>query len=100
MAASALDVLAEPARRRLLELLIPGPRAVGELVELSGLSQPSASRHLRLLREARLVRSRTAGQRRLYELRPEGFSELVVWLTPYLRLWQSRPDAFEQRRSV
>jgi len=91
--ASAFDVLAEPGRRQLLELLLEGPRAVGDLVHAAGLSQPSTSRHLRILREASLVRSRTEGQRRLYELRPEGFADLAVWLAPYVRLWQASLDA-------
>jgi DNA-binding transcriptional ArsR family regulator len=91
--ATAFDVLAEPGRRRLLELLLDGPRAVGELVVATGLSQPSTSRHLRILRDAQLVRSRTDGQRRLYELRPDGFADVAVWLAPYVRLWQASLDA-------
>jgi DNA-binding transcriptional ArsR family regulator len=94
--AAAFDVLAEPGRRRLLELLLGGPRPVGELVADTGLSQPSTSRHLRILREAGLVRARVDGQRRLYELRPEGFADVAVWLAPYVRLWQGGLDALEQ----
>src|SRR5947208_6226975 len=90
---SAFDVLAEPGRRRLLELLLEGPHAVGELVAATGLSQPSTSRHLRLLREAQLVRARVDGQRRVYELMPEGFAGAAVWLAPYVRLWQGSLDA-------
>ena len=96
MTASAFDVLAEPGRRRLLELLLDGPRPVGELVAAAGLSQPSTSRHLRIMREAHLVESRVDGQRRLYQLRPQGFADLAVWLAPYVRLWQSSLDALEE----
>jgi DNA-binding transcriptional ArsR family regulator len=97
VAASTFDVLADPGRRRLLELLRGGPRAVGELVAASGLSQPSTSRHLRILRDAQLVGVRVDGQRRLYHLRPEGFNELVAWLAPYVQLWQGALDALEHR---
>jgi DNA-binding transcriptional ArsR family regulator len=93
---NAFEVVAEPARREILDLLLGGPRAVGELVTQTGLSQPNASRHLRLLREAGLVESRTAGQRRLYALRGEGFAELARWLTPYALLWRGGPDALER----
>jgi DNA-binding transcriptional ArsR family regulator len=84
----AFEVVAEPARREILDLLIDGPRAVGELASSAGMSQPNASRHLRILREAGLVQSTPDGQRRLYGLRPDGFAELERWLAPYRRLWQ------------
>jgi DNA-binding transcriptional ArsR family regulator len=90
------EAVAEPARRELLDLLTAGPRAVGELVAATGMSQPNTSRHLRVLREAGLVSSRVDGQRRLYELRGEGFAELARWLTPYALLWQGGPDALER----
>ena len=80
--------VAEPARRQLLDLLLSAPRAVGELVEATGMSQPNTSRHLRGLRDAGLVTSRAAGKRRVYEVRPEGFAELADWLTPYVLLLQ------------
>jgi len=93
---TTFEVVAEPARRELLDLLIEGPRPVGELVRATGLSQPNTSRHLRILREAGLVESRPDGQRRLYELRPAGLAELERWLAPYRRLWQDRLDALER----
>jgi DNA-binding transcriptional ArsR family regulator len=89
------DVVSEPARRGILDLLTTGPRSVGEIVDATGMSQPNASRHLRILREAQLVESRPEGQRRLYELRPEGLAELFGWLAPYQRLWRSSLDALE-----
>ncbi len=93
---TAFDVVGEPARRELLDLLIVGPRTVGELVAHTGLSQPNTSRHLRVLREAGLVESHPDGQRRLYALRGDGFAELARWLTPYVLLWQGGLDALER----
>src|SRR5258708_9700749 len=90
---TTFDVIVEPARREILDLLIAGPRPVGELVAATGLSQPNTSRHLRVLREAGLVAARPDGQRRLYELRPEALADLDRWLTPYRRLWNRSPDA-------
>ena len=99
MAASTgttFDVLAEPSRRRILDLLLEGPRSVGELVERLGLTQPGTSKHLRVLREAGLVRVRKDAQRRWYELRPEPLAEIDQWLEPYRALWASRLDALER----
>jgi DNA-binding transcriptional ArsR family regulator len=93
---SAFEVVAEPARRAILDLLIGGPLAVGELVAETGLSQPNTSRHLRILREAGLVESRAEGQRRVYALRGQGFAELARWLTPYVLLWQGGLSALEE----
>jgi DNA-binding transcriptional ArsR family regulator len=88
---SAFEIVAEPARRALLDELRRGPLPVGELSRLTGLSQPNTSRHLRIMRDAGVVLSRTAGQRRLYELRPEGLAELAGWLTPYVMILQRNP---------
>ncbi len=94
---STFDVLAEPTRRRILDLLLERPRPVGELVERLGLTQPGTSKHLRVLREAGLVRVRQDAQRRWYELRPEPLAEIDQWLAPYRRLWSERLDALERR---
>ena len=94
--AITFHVLAEPARRRILDLLLERPRPVGELVEQLGLSQPGTSKHLRVLREAGLVRVRQDAQRRWYELRPEPLAEIDEWLRPYRRLWADRLDALER----
>ncbi len=94
---SAFEVVAEPARRQILDLLLDNARTVGELVSATGLSQPNTSRHLRILRESGLVESRAVGQRRLYGLRGEGFAELARWLTPYVLLWQGGRGALERR---
>jgi DNA-binding transcriptional ArsR family regulator len=88
------EVLAEPNRRRILDLLLT-ERPVGELVEGTGLSQPTVSKHLRVLREAGLVEVRPVAQRRLYRVRPEPLRALDEWLAPYRRLWSGRLDALE-----
>ncbi len=90
------DVLAEPARRRILDLLLQRPRRVGELTHALGLSQPGTSKHLRVLREVGLVRVRRDAQRRWYELCPEPLAEVDAWLTPYRWLWADRLDALER----
>ena len=92
----AFDVLSEPARRRILDLLLERPRPVGELTERLGLTQPGTSKHLRILRDAGLVRVRRDAQRRWYELRPEPLAEVDAWLQPYRRLWADRLDALER----
>jgi len=90
------DAIGDGSRRKILDLLTAGPRPVGEIVARTGLSQPNASRHLRILREAGLVEPRAAGQRRIYELRPAGLAELIGWVAPYQRLWQGSLDALER----
>jgi DNA-binding transcriptional ArsR family regulator len=93
---SAFDVVAEPNRRRILDLLREGRRPVGELVDRLGLNQPTVSKHLRVLKEARLVEVQQDAQRRLYRLRPEPLLELDAWLEPYRALWSARLDALER----
>jgi DNA-binding transcriptional ArsR family regulator len=95
-AAAPFNALAEPARRRILELLRERERPVSELVERLELSQPGVSKHLRVLREAGLVRVRPDGQRRWYGLRAEPLAELDEWLAPYRELWGGRLDALER----
>lgn len=90
------DVLAEPARRRILDLLLDRPRLVGDLTVQLGLSQPGTSKHLRVLREAGLVRVRRDAQRRWYELRAEPLAEVDAWLAPYRRRWEASLDALER----
>jgi DNA-binding transcriptional ArsR family regulator len=96
MAVTTFELVAEPSRRRILDLLRERARPVGELVKLLGLSQPGVSKHLRLLRDAGLVRVRREGQRRWYELEPEPLAELDQWLEPYRRLWEDRLDRLER----
>jgi DNA-binding transcriptional ArsR family regulator len=96
MTATTFELVAEPTRRRILDLLRQRARPVGELVKLLGLSQPGVSKHLRLLREAGLVQVRRDGQRRWYELDPEPLAELDEWLEPYRELWDDRLDRLER----
>jgi DNA-binding transcriptional ArsR family regulator len=94
--ASTFEVLAEPRRREILDLLRVGERPVGELVELLSLAQPAVSKHLKVLREAGLVEVRHDAQRRRYRLRLEPLTELDAWLAPYRALWNSSLDALER----
>ena len=93
-------MLADPTRRRILDLLLERPLPVGELAGQLGLSQPGASKHLRVLREAGLVAARQDAQRRWYELRPEPLAEIDTWLQPYRRLWAASLDALERHLDV
>jgi DNA-binding transcriptional ArsR family regulator len=90
--ATVYEVLAEPARRRILDLLRERPQPVGELTDQLGLSQPGTSKHLRVLRDAGLVRVRKDAQRRVYELDPRPLAELDAWLRPYRQLWSDAHD--------
>jgi DNA-binding transcriptional ArsR family regulator len=91
----ALGALADPTRRELLALLAGGERAAGDLAGRFPVSRPAISRHLRVLREAGLVRSRTHGRQRLYALDPRPLRELDDWLEPYRDLWAQRLDALD-----
>ena len=90
---STFDVLAEPTRRRILDLLRDDERPVNELVSTLKVSQPGVSKHLRVLREAGLVDVRQEAQRRIYSLRPEALVEVDEWLEGYRALWRNRLDA-------
>ncbi len=95
---AVFEVIAEPTRRRILDLLLQRPKSVGELVRQLRTNQPGTSKHLRVLRDAGLVRVRRDAQRRWYEIAPEPLAEIDAWLEPYRRLWASRLDArFELR---
>jgi DNA-binding transcriptional ArsR family regulator len=93
---STFDVLAEPMRRRILDLLRDDERPVGDLVARLELSQPGVSKHLKVLRDAGLVEVRREAQRRLYRVRPEPLVEIDEWLAPYRRRWASTLDALER----
>lgn len=94
--APPFEVLAEPNRRRILDLLRAEERPVGELVRELEVSQPAVSKHLRVLREAGLVTVRPEAQRRLYRVAPEPLKEMDEWLAPYRRLWSKRLDRLER----
>jgi len=90
-----LGALADPTRRELVALLAAGELPAGELADRFPVSRPAISRHLRVLREAGLVTSRTDGKRRLYALDPRPLRELDAWLEPYRDLWAQRLDALD-----
>jgi DNA-binding transcriptional ArsR family regulator len=90
--ADVFEILGDPTRRRLVEALRTGERSVGDLVEAVDIGQPGVSRQLAILEEARFVRVRPDGRRRLYSLRPEPFRELDGWTSRYRDLWEARLD--------
>jgi DNA-binding transcriptional ArsR family regulator len=90
---STFEVVAEPTRRRILDLLVEEDRSVGELVAALGLAQPAVSKHLRVLKDAQLVEAETDAQWRRYRLRPGPLAELDDWLGKYRRFWAGRLDA-------
>src|SRR5271156_4704531 len=90
---ATFEVLAEASRRRILDLLAEEERPVGELVTLLSLSQPAVSKHLKVLREAGLVESRTDAQRRIYRVNPEPLRAVDEWLAPFRRQGGGPPNA-------
>ncbi|SEC62125.1 DNA-binding transcriptional regulator, ArsR family [Streptomyces sp. 3213] len=95
--ASLWTALADPHRRAIVALLLERPRPVGEIGEACGLSQPSTSKHLRVLRDAGLVRVRQDAQRRVYALDPAPIAALDAWLAPYRELWNRSLDRLGER---
>jgi DNA-binding transcriptional ArsR family regulator len=93
---STFAIIAEPNRRAILSLLATSERSVGDIEERLRLSQPSVSKHLRVLREAGFVESRVDAQRRLYRIRPEPLMEVDAWLAPFRRFWSVHVDALER----
>jgi DNA-binding transcriptional ArsR family regulator len=93
---SAFTVLSEPNRRAILMLLVTAERTVGDLESALDLSQPSVSKHLRVLREAGFVEATIDAQRRVYRIRPEPLQEVDAWLAPFRRYWSARVDALER----
>src|SRR5271156_5445840 len=93
---STFAIIAEPSRRAILSLLATSERSVGDIEEELRLSQPSVSKHLRVLREAGFVGSRVDAQRRLYRIRPEPLMEVDAWLSPFRRFWSAHVDALER----
>jgi DNA-binding transcriptional ArsR family regulator len=90
MGSDVFLVLADPTRRRIVEILRDGERAVGDLVDSVAIAQPGVSRHLRILSEAGLVTKRSAGQRRLYSLRPEPLREVEAWVRRHAHVERER----------
>ena len=92
---TTFEVVAEPNRRRILQLLREGERPVNDLVDALSMAQPTVSKHLRVLRDAGLVAVRQDAQRRVYRLIPEPLVEIDDWLTPFREAWDRRLDALE-----
>lgn len=91
----ALEALADPTRRRIVELLAERDRDAGEIASHFRVSRPAVSRHLRVLREHGLVQARSVAQRRVYSLDPEPLEEIDAWLAKYRRFWANRLDALD-----
>lgn len=93
---SAFGIIAEPNRRAILSLLASSERSVNEIERQLRMSQPSVSKHLRVLREAGFVEARVDAQRRVYRIRPEPLMQVEAWLAPFRRLWSAHVDALER----
>src|SRR5262249_10454460 len=94
MSVNVFEVLADPMRRHIVEVLRGGERAVNDIVDTVDIDQSGVSRHLRILSEAGFVEMRPEGPRRVYSLRPEPFRELDEWVSAYRGLWEARLDRF------
>ena len=90
------EIIAEPNRRAILNLLVSSEQSVGEIERQLRMPQPAVSKHLRVLREAGFVESTVDAQRRLYRLKPEPLREIDAWLAPFRRFWSARVDALER----
>ena len=93
---SVFEIIAEPNRRAILSLLASSQQSVGEIERRLGMTQPTVSKHLRVLREAGFVESTVDAQRRLYRLKPEPFQEFDAWLAQFRRFWAAHVDALER----
>jgi DNA-binding transcriptional ArsR family regulator len=93
---SVFEIIAEPNRRAILGLLVSSEQSVGEIERRLRMTQPTVSKHLRVLREAGFVESTVDAQRRLYRLKPEPFQAVDAWLAPFRRFWSAHVDALER----
>jgi DNA-binding transcriptional ArsR family regulator len=93
---SVFEVIAEPNRRAILNLLVLSQQSVGEIERQLGMPQPAVSKHLRVLRDCGFVESTVDAQRRLYRLKPEPLQEIDAWLAPFRRFWSAHVDALER----
>jgi DNA-binding transcriptional ArsR family regulator len=93
---SAFEIIAEPNRRAILSLLVSSQQSVGEIERQLRMTQPTVSKHLRVLRDAGFVESTVDAQRRLYRLKPEPLREVAAWLDPFRRFWSAHVDALER----
>ena len=93
---SVFGIIAEPNRRAILSLLVESERSVGEIERQLRMTQPTVSKHLRVLRDAGFVESTVDAQRRLYRLKPEPLKEIAAWLAPFRQFWSAHVDALER----
>jgi len=93
---SVFEIIAEPNRRAILSLLVSSEQSVGEIERQLRMTQPTVSKHLRVLREAGFVESTVDAQRRLYRLKPEPLQEVDAWLAPFRQFWSAHVDALER----
>src|SRR5204862_6386739 len=93
---SVFEIIAEPNRRAILSLLVSSQQSVGEIERRLGMSQPTVSKHLRVLKDAGFVESTVDAQRRLYRLKPKPFQEMDAWLAPFREFWSAHLDALER----
>ena len=93
---SVFEIIAEPNRRAILNLLVLSQLSVGEIERQLHMSQPAVSKHLRVLRDAGFVEATVDAQRRLYRLKPEPLQEIDAWLEPFRRFWSAHIDALER----
>jgi DNA-binding transcriptional ArsR family regulator len=93
---SSFEIIAEPNRRAILSLLASADRSVGEIEQQLNMTQPSVSKHLRVLREAGVVEARIDAQRRVYRVRAETLKDIDAWLAPFRRLWSTHLDLLER----
>ena len=93
---SVFEIIAEPNRRAILGLLVSSQQSVGEIERQLHMTQPTVSKHLRVLRDAGFVESTVDAQRRLYRLKPEPLQEIDAWLAPFRRFWSDHVDALER----
>lgn len=95
MKMTTLTALAEPNRLHIVELLLDGPRTVGEIADQLNLHQPQASKHLRVLSDAGIVEVHPNANKRIYKLQSEPFKELDTWLDSFRRMWEERFDRLD-----
>jgi len=93
---SVFEIIAEPNRRAILSLLVASEQSVGDIERQLRMSQPTVSKHLRVLREAGFVESTVDAQRRLYRLNPKPLQEVETWLAQFRRFWSAHVDALER----
>ena len=93
---SVFEIIAEPNRRAILTLLVSSEQSVGEIERQLRMTQPTVSKHLRVLRDAGFVESTVDAQRRLYRLKPGPFQQVDAWLAQFRRFWSAHIDALER----